>query len=150
MTTSPQTVSKIISFEGSRLIPYNDVAGNATVGIGHLLHMGPLNGTEQPITPEEESTLFAQDLEHLSERYINEFVSVPLSQNRYDALSSFTFNLGGGALQRVVSETGLNHGDYAAVPQVLLQYDKSRVNGELVVEPGLVKRRQFEVGLWNS
>jgi len=150
MTTSSQTAARIFSFESCKLVPYNDASGNATVGVGHLLHLGPLNGTEKPITIQQALSLFAADLVHVSERYINEFVRVPLTQNKFDALSSFTFNLGAGTLQHVISETGLNQGGYVEVPLKILEYNKARVNGELVVLDGLTRRRQFEVGLWNS
>lgn len=151
MTTSPDAVKTIAGFEGVRLTPYNDMSNNATEGVGHLIHEGPLASNErQPETMAKALADFALDLKDKAEKYIPVFVKVPLSQNQFDALSSFTFNLGCGMLKKLTSETGLNEGDYAAVAPEILEYNKSRVNGILVVVAGLTRRRQWEAGLWNA
>jgi len=150
MRTSSASIAKIASFEGCRLSPYNDAAGNATVGVGHLLHRGPLDGTEVPITEAQALSLFAQDLVKLAEVYILSFVHVPLNQNQYDALVSFTYNLACGTLKNLASETGLNQGNYARVPQAILEYDKAHVQGQLVALPGLTRRRQWEAQLFSA
>src|SRR5580698_5767611 len=97
--------------EGLRLVPYNDATGNATVGYGHLLHRGPLDGTEVTITAQQALQLFAQDLYSKAEVFVNK-ITVPLNQNQYDALVSFCYNCGAGNLEHIVSETGLNSGNY--------------------------------------
>jgi lysozyme len=151
MTTSPEAVKTIAGFEGVRLTPYNDISNNATEGIGHLMHDGPLTSNErQPETMAKALADFALDLKDKAEKYIPIFVKVPLSQNQFDALSSFTFNLGGRMLRKLASETGLNEGDYAAVAPEILEYDKARVNGVLMAVAGLTRRRQWEAGVWNA
>lgn len=149
MTTSLEAVKTIAEFEADRLTPYNDMSGNATEGVGHLMHLGPLLPSEEhPETLAKSLSDFALDLKNKAEKYIDEFVKVTLTQNQYDALSSFTFNLGGGTLEHLVSETGLNQGNYAAIPPKILEYNKSRVNGVLVPVSGLTRRRQWEAGMW--
>lgn len=149
MKTSPTAVSQIAAFEGCRLVPYNDLAGNATVGYGHLIHLGPLTGAELPLADEAAAlTLFAQDLDRKAECYVLSFVTVVLNQSQFDALVSFTFNLGPGALRTLLSASGLNSGLYHNVPPHLVLYNKARVNGVLAVEPGLTKRRQWEARLF--
>jgi lysozyme len=150
MNTSSSAVAQIAQFEGIRLVPYNDVAGNATVGVGHLLHRGPLDGTEVPVTEVQALSMFSQDIVSRAEVYVDQFVKVSLNQNQFDALVSFTYNLGVGLLVILLSDSGLNLGQYENVPQHLILYNKARVNGVLTVEPGLVKRRQWEVSLWNT
>ena len=153
MKTSPQTVSAIALLEGTRLKPYNDLNGNATNGIGHLLHKGPCDGTEPTLTEAEALAQFADDLYSKAEIFVNKWVKSPLSQNRYDALSDFCYNEGCGSLLKVISENGLDHpsgANYAAVPGHLISYNKVRKNGVLVPSPGLTKRRQFEIALWNK
>lgn len=150
MNTSPSAVSKIAEFEGCRLTPYNDIAGNATVGVGHLLHKGPLDGTEEPWTEEQALSSFASDLKTKAEQWINSVVKVPLSQNQFDSLSSFTYNLGSGVLRDLVSNSGLNFGNYDHVPVHLIKYNKARINGVLTPVAGLTRRREWEVGLWDS
>ena len=149
MRTSPSAVSKIAEFEGCRLAPYNDLAGNATVGIGHLLHRGPLDGTEVPVTREEALRVFAQDLLP-REKTVSSYVRVPLTQNQFDSLVSFTYNLGAGNLLNLLSETGLNRGCYDKVPLGMVEYNKAHINGILTVVPGLARRRVWEAKLFGT
>lgn len=151
MNTSPEAVKTIAGFEADKLTPYNDLSGNATEGVGHLMHKGPLTlDEEKPEILSKSLSDFAEDLKDKVEKYISLFVKVPLTQNQFDALSSFTFNLGCGTLEHLVSETGLNQGNYSAVPPKILEYNKSRVNGVLVPVAGLTRRRQWEAGVWSS
>ena len=115
------------------------------------MHKGPLTlDEEKPEILSKSLSDFAEDLKDKVEKYISLFVKVPLTQNQFDALSSFTFNLGCGTLEHLVSETGLNQGNYSAVPPKILEYNKSRVNGVLVPVAGLTRRRQWEAGVWSS
>jgi lysozyme len=151
MKTSIIGLNLIKGVEGLRLVPYNDATGNATVGYGHLLHRGPLDGTEVPITADTALDLLAQDVHSRAEVWVDEYVRAPLSQNQYDALVSFCFNCGAKDLRTVVSETGLNNGDYSAVPPKILLYDKARnQQGQLVRLPGLTKRRTQEAELFEA
>ena len=151
MKTSINGLNLIKSSEGLRLVPYNDAVGNATVGYGHLLHRGPLDGTEKTITQNDADNLLQLDVFRKAEVYVNEYVFAPLNQNQYDALVSFCYNVGPADLKIVVSETGLNQGDYQNVPPKILLYDKARnQQGQLVSLPGLTKRRQQEAALFQS
>ena len=77
---------------------------------------------------------------------INHNVKVPLSQNQFDALVSFVFNIGQSAFIESTLLRVLNEGDYKAVPQQLRRwiYD----NGSVV--QGLINRRQKEIDFWNG
>ena len=149
MNTSSSSVKKITEFEGVRLKPYNDASGNATVGVGHLIHRGPLDGTEVSITEAQALSTFASDLASKAETAVSR-VRVPLNQNQFDALVSFCYNLGWGTLNSLVSETGLNQGKYEAVPPEILKYNKAHVNGVLVSVPGLTRRRQWEAMMFSK
>jgi lysozyme len=149
MNTSSASVKQIAEFEGIRLSPYNDISGNATVGVGHLIHRGPLNGTEKSVTKEQALALFATDLISKAEVFVSR-VRVPLNQNQFDALASFCYNLGCGTLLNMISETGLNQGKYEAVPPEILKYNKTHVNGVLVPVSGLTRRRQWEAMLFTK
>ena len=148
MNTSPTTADHIKQFEALRLVPYNDIAGNATVGWGHLLHKGPCTEDDKPITREQANNLFLSDLKLKAEVFVSKYVHVPLNQNQFDSLVSFCYNLGCGTLLNLVSETGLNQSKYEAVPSEILKYDKAHVNGVLVEVSGLKKRRTWEAELF--
>ena len=149
MNTSEKTASKIKQLEALRLVPYNDVAGNATNGYGHLLHKGPCTSEDKPWTQKQADDSFLSDLKTKAEVFVNKYVHVSLTQNQFDSLVDFCYNLGCGNLLNLVSETGLNQGKYDAVPPEILKYDKAHVNGELVEVPGLKKRRTWEAELFS-
>lgn len=150
MNISQAGLSLIQESEGCRLTPYNDPTGNATVGYGHLLHRGPLDGTEEPITQAEALSLLQQDAYSKAGQFVDK-VPAPLNQNQYDACCVFCYNEGAGTFAHVASETGLNQGNYSVFPVKILEYDKARNQaGVLVTLPGLVTRRQKEATLFSS
>lgn len=150
MNISSAGLSLLQEFEGCKLVPYNDPTGNATVGYGHLLHRGPLDGTEDTLTTAQDLSLLSQDVHTKAEVFVDQ-IKCPLNQNQYDALVCFCYNVGSGNLERVVSETGLNQGNYSAVPPKILLYDKAKnQSGVWVTLPGLVARRQKEAALFQE
>lgn len=82
----------IANFEGVRFAPYNDGTGGITIGIGHLIKPGESFGT---LTDKEVSELFSKDIA-IFEKAVNDSIKVPLTQNQFDALVSFAFNVGPG------------------------------------------------------
>lgn len=77
---------------------------------------------------------------------VNRLITVPLNQNQFDALVSFTYNLGEGALEQSTLRRILNAGDYAGVPAQLLRWNMA--DGHPV--QGLTNRRTAEGVLWNT
>jgi lysozyme len=78
-------------FEGCKLCSYQDVAGIWTIGYGHT--KGVYSG--MVITKEQAEEYLDYDLQN-SERIVNQYVTVPLTQNEFDALVDFVFNVGAG------------------------------------------------------
>jgi lysozyme len=74
------------------------------------------------------------------EGYVNNSVTSPLAQNQFDALVSWTYNLGGGNLKASTMLKVLNAGDYDEVPNQMLRWNKA---GGKVLE-GLTRRRVAE------
>ena len=152
MKLSDASLALLASLEGFSPTLYNDPSGNATIGYGHMLHKGTVLITDKPtvISHEDARVLLAQDVAQKAERFVRTYVIVPLTQNQFDALVIFCYNLGAGVLKTVVSETGLNFGDYHKVPPKILEYTKSRnyITGQLVELPGLAKRRKIEAELF--
>ena len=89
------------------------------------------------------------DMERLAEieEQVKKDVKVPLNDAQLCALTSFTYNLGRTNLLRLINgENRLNSGNYESVEKIMPLYRKA--GGE--VKEGLVKRRSFEVSLWNG
>jgi GH24 family phage-related lysozyme (muramidase) len=141
---SSQGADFIARFEGCRLNLYNDPVGHATIGIGHLVHRGPIDGSEPAefkngITRDRALEILRADAASAAQAVASS-VKVPLSQTETDALISFVFNLGAGAFAGSTLLKKLNAGDRAAVPSELNKWTKA--GGKDL--PGLVTRRKAE------
>lgn len=143
MNISNKGISLIESFEGLRLAKYLDVVGKPTIGYGHLIL--PSESFPAPITEAQAEALLLKDL-GISESGVSKSVKVPLNQNQFDALVSFTFNLGVGNLQSSTLLKKLNAGDYAGAADEFLRWNKA--GGKEVA--GLTRRRAAERSLFLS
>lgn len=153
---SQDGIDLITEYEGIRYNLYDDPAGHCTIGIGHLVHTGNCDGTDPSeqeflggITEDQAQDLLRVDVA-TAEQEVNSQVTVPLAQSQFDALVSFTYNLGGGNLATMLSDSGLNNGNYGAVPAELNKYTHGRVNGVMQELPGLVTRRANEAELFKE
>lgn len=101
--------------EGLSLKLYNCPAGDCTIGYGHKVHIGPINGspTESPykngITKEQAENLLFADADMIADR-VKKFAP-RANQNQIDALTSFAYNLGLHALADSTLLQKLIHGD---------------------------------------
>jgi lysozyme len=77
-------------------------------------------------------------------------VTVPLTQNQFDALTSFTYNTGVNALRHSTLLTKLNQGDYASASNELPKWNKITVSGKKVASEGLSNRRAAEKSLFDT
>ncbi len=136
MKTSQNGLNLIEEFEGCELHIYKDVAGKATIGIGHLIRVG--EDFSKGITRDDAYRLLAVDI-LIPEAYLNrQWFDTPLNQSQWDALVSFAFNLGVGSLDHLLSHGVVN------IPTEILKWDHA---GGVQV-PGLTRRRQAELKLW--
>lgn len=156
MQMSEHGLGLLEKWEGFELNVYKDSAGLPTIGVGHLLTKSELssgkivlNGVPVPysdgLTNQQVLDLLGQDVKP-AELAVNNGVKVALNQNQFDALVSFTFNVGVGAFTSSTLLKVLNQQQYTAVPTQLLRWVRS---GGQVVQ-GLVNRRQNEISLWNG
>ena len=95
--------------EGFRPAKYKDVAGYWTIGYGHYIK--PWEKLEV-VTEQEAQVILEADLND-AESSVLRLIRVPLQDGQFDALVDFTFNLGGGALQRSTLRSCLNRGEYS-------------------------------------
>ena len=90
MNISDNGVAKIKVREGEKLVAYLDTKGIPTIGVGHT---GPEVKLGMRITPGQSMAYLKSDLK-TAEDAVNKNVKVALTQNQYDALVSFVFNVG--------------------------------------------------------
>lgn len=128
------------SFEGLRLTAYWDSYGQVwTIGYGHT--GGVRQG--QTITKAQALSYLRSDCQTAANA-VNNYVKVSLNQNQFDALVSFTFNLGAGSLRSSSLLTYLNNGNYKAAAN---EFPKWCYAGGQKLE-GLVRRRNAEKALF--
>jgi len=141
MEISQEGLSLIKKFEGCELESYKCAAGVWTIGYGST------NGIEEgmEISQERADMLLLEDVE-VFEEAVNKLVEVPLEQNQFDALVSWTFNLGSTNLQNSTLLKVLNNEDYEGVPSQIKRWNKA--GGEVL--QGLVRRREAEALLFEG
>jgi|ERR1035437_3142819 lysozyme len=149
LSLSTGGVDFIEAREGKRLKVYKDSAGRDTIGVGHLCtsHDPVEFWKENGITEAQCYGLLIQDTSH-AVHAVNTLATVQLNQNQFDALVSFTFNLGSGALAHSTLLKYLNAGNFHDAASQFLVWDKQHVNGALVFSQGLLMRRQLEKTLF--
>ena len=146
MKISNKGLQLIRKYEGCKTTPYRCPAGLYTVGYGHVIG----NGLQLPdewnrtFSLGEIDELLRTDLARF-ERGVSRYCPVYLTQSQFDALVSFSFNLGLGVLQRSTLRQKLNRGDYDGASKEFLKY--TRAGGKVL--KGLVRRRQAEYNLFN-
>lgn len=129
----------IKEFEGFRATAYLCPAGVWTVGYGTTKIKGKSIKKDTKITTEEAEILLEEDLKTFEDG-VNFCVSVELTQNQFDALVSFVYNLGIGSLKKSTLLKKLNAGLINDAADEFLKWDKA--DGKKL--PGLTRRRKAE------
>lgn len=142
----------LVRLEGSHPQAYLDIADVLTIGVGHVIlpkdnHLNIVLGRPYKRGDELSDKQVLQLLELDLGVYIsavNSLIKVELTQNQFDALVMFAFNVGVGALSRSTLRRKLNAGDYLDVSNQIMRWTKARVRGKLKKVQGLVNRRETE------
>lgn len=146
MQTSEKGIALIKEFEGCKLTAYQDSVGVWTIGYGWTL---PVNGKQiragMTIKQETAERLLKTGLVSY-ESDVSRLVKVSLTQGQFDALVSFTYNLGARSLSTSTLLRKLNAGDYAGAADEFLRWNKA---GGKVLN-GLTRRREAERALFLS
>ena len=156
MKVSDEAKKMIAHHEGVRFKPYRCPALLWTIGVGHVIDPNhikvPLNerkdlpiptGWDRILSMAEIDDILAADLASF-ERGVLRLCPSGLTQSRFDALVSFSFNVGLGNLQRSTIRMCHNRGDFEAAAEAFMSWTKA--GGKEL--PGLVKRRKDERALY--
>lgn len=139
MTTSKQGLALIAAHEGLKLKAYLCPAGVPTIGYGHTkgVRMG------DTITPDQADKFLREDLAD-AEKAVNA-QGLKINQNQYDALVSFTFNVGVGNFGKstLLKKVKANADD----PAIRNEFARWNKGGGKVL-PGLTRRRKEEADLY--
>ena len=136
MNISDEGLGLIKKFEGLRLDVYDDVAGKPTIGYGHLIKPGE---TFDRITEDQADSLLLADVQ-TTVKCVTNLVRTAVSQNEFDALVCFAYNLGCRALQNSTLLRLINVGDMEGAAEQFLRWDMA---GGMPVQ-GLTNRRIAE------
>ena len=141
--TSRRGKDLIREFEGERLTAYPDPATGGepwTIGVGHT---GGVKRGDTITKPQSDAFLTA-DLKRFEEAVRN--LCPTTTQNQFDALVSFAFNLGEGNLRDSTLRKLHNAGDYAGAAKQFIRWN--RAAGKVMA--GLTRRREAEAVLYAS
>lgn len=141
MKCSENGIKLIEQFEGLSLKAYKDIVGVWTNGYGNTHGVIPGSTITQA---QAESNLLSNIAG--SEYVVNTVVKVVLTQNQFDALVDFVFNLGSGSFQSSTLLRKINAGDLAGAS---LEFPKWNHAGGVEIA-GLTRRRIAEQTLFNS
>ena len=142
MNVSERCIQLIKHYEGVRNRPYRCPANLWTVGVGHLIGDGKSlpDSWNRTFTQEEIDGLLRSDLRKFETGVLRMLPKVQLRQCEFDALVSFSFNLGLGTFQRSTIRQTIIRGDKEVAMESLLKYCKA--GGKIL--KGLQNRRLDE------
>ena len=146
MKISNNGIELIKQFEGLSLKPYLDAVNIPTIGFGNTFYEDGTKVTlkDKPITEERATQLLEFIANKTFSENINKVVKVPLSQNQFDALVSFAYNIGNKNFNWSTLLKKLNLSDYEGASSEFLRWNQA--GGKIL--NGLVSRRQKEKELF--
>ena len=140
--TGKAGIEMIKTFEGFRAAPYKCSAGVPTIGYGATFYPGgkKVTMTDAAITEEQAVELLANMLVSF-EKYVDSYCIDTITQNQFDALVSFAYNLGPANLKAstLLKKVNINPNDES----IRLEFLKWVKAGGKTLK-GLVRRREAE------
>lgn len=150
MNVSSNGLAIIKKWEGCKLDAYLDPVGIPTIGYGTIAYPdGRRVAMGDQIVQEQAEGFLLHECTSICPA-VERQVAVPLSQNQFDALVSFSYNVGLGAFGDSTLLRKLNQSDYAGAAEEFLRWNKGQVGGQTVELPGLTNRRRDERALFLS
>lgn len=146
MKPSKKAIDIIKKYEGLYLNAYLCPASVPTIGYGTIRYPdGKAVKLGEKITMKRAEGLLIWEVEKIA----GQIPALNINQNQYDALVSFTYNLGiGNLLKSTLFKKVKVNPDDPTIKDEFLKWTKARVKGELKTLKGLVKRRTEEYNLY--
>ena len=138
---SDEGLALIKRFEGFSADVYVCSGGKKTVGYGHVILES--EKITIPLPKDEAEELLREDC-RIAEAAVLRQIRVPLSQNQFDALTSWVFNLGEGSLQASTLRRVINRGSHSEAPREIRRWVYA--GGRKLA--GLARRREAEAALY--
>jgi len=131
----------IEQFEGFRPEPYYCPAGVPTIGYGTTHYEGrPVGIDDNPISRSTAEHFLREQVDKIYGKAVNHYVRVPITQNQFDALTSFTYNEGTHAFKTSHLLRYINEGRFKKASKEFHKWNKG---GGHVIK-GLATRREQE------
>lgn len=138
MKTSQKGIDLLKSFEVFKPYCYRCPAGKPTIGYGHVVQ--PRENFPAVLTLDYAEDLLERDLAQFERSVLALTKGVALTQEQFDALVCFTFNVGMGAFAGSTLLKKLKAGDYPGAADEFLKWDHA--GGKVLA--GLTRRREAE------
>lgn len=145
MKTGKQGKDIIKMYEGFRAFAYLCPAGVMTIGFGTTRINGNPVLANQKVTVAEANMLLEADLKKFEDS-VNNLVKVDLTQNQFDSLVSFVYNVGPENFKKSTLLKKINAEEYAEAAEEFLKWNKA--GGKVL--PGLTRRRAAEKALFEG
>jgi GH24 family phage-related lysozyme (muramidase) len=143
LTASRAALDLIASFEGFRARAAKTPDGRWTLGFGHV--KTAREGLS--VSRSEAEDLLRWDLRSIEDA-VRQSALMPLSQNEFDALVSFAFNIGLANFAKSDVLRYLNQGQPVAAALAMHAWRRAKVNGRIIVIDALVRRRAVEAAMF--
>lgn len=151
-TLSPNGRKLLTQLEGSRLKAYKDGAGVWTIAVGVTRYPDGRAVRQGDIITQAQADEYTTYAVSLFERVVNKVITRDLTQNQFDALVIFVYNIGGTAFIAGTVDEKINAGNMIDAVQTWSKYNKVRnaVTGKLEADNGLDNRRRAEINLFTK
>jgi GH24 family phage-related lysozyme (muramidase) len=156
MYFSDKGIEELKGIEGFRSKPYIDDAGYATIGYGHKIKKGEMFTS---LTEMEADQLLRRDAAPI-EDFINDHLDTLVSQNQFDALVIFIFNIGQAAFlnssvfqdikEKKYAEATKPWAKWINISKFIKDDETGEVVRKLIPVQGLINRRAKEIQLFNA
>jgi len=151
ITMKTSKAENLIKFyEGLRLKAYLDPVNKYTIGWGNIFNYTKNRAVQKgdTITKAEAQLFFDIHLQGIIAG-LKKLLKVNINENQFNALLTWLYNFDLQTLAKSTLLKRLNSGESKElVANEFLRWNKGRVNGKLVVLPGLVTRRRAEADLF--